>query len=95
MFRKSTKSRRGSGSCIADQLLHNAPESCEIKVVCEGKEVVDQMVETPSPSPSPTPVAASSPSSAVNNHRPSPMASMEENRSNGSVICLCFKSKFV
>ncbi|KAK1575109.1 hypothetical protein Q3G72_002711 [Acer saccharum] len=48
---RKSKSRRGTGSGIADQILHNAPETCEVKIVCEGKEVIDQMTESPSQSP--------------------------------------------
>ncbi|KAK2652683.1 hypothetical protein Ddye_012539 [Dipteronia dyeriana] len=80
---RKSKSRRGSGSGIADQLLHNAPETCEIKIVCEGKEVIDQMMETPSPR------------GRGNQRSQSPKSSLEENQSNDSFACLCFKSKFI
>ncbi|XVF26239.1 hypothetical protein REPUB_Repub13aG0281900 [Reevesia pubescens] len=44
-------SRRGIGG-IANQILQGAPNSCEVKVVCEGKEVItQQMIGSPSPSP--------------------------------------------
>ncbi|KAL5838888.1 hypothetical protein ACOSQ3_016057 [Xanthoceras sorbifolium] len=84
---RKSKSRRGSGIGIADQILHNAPETCEIKIVCEGKEAIDQMMGWPSPSPSP---------SLRDNHQSqSPKASLEENQSKDSFACLCFKSKFI
>ncbi|KAJ0083167.1 hypothetical protein Patl1_09620 [Pistacia atlantica] len=35
---RKLKSRKGNG--IADQILQSAPEGCEIKIVCEGKEVM-------------------------------------------------------
>ncbi|MCD7451515.1 hypothetical protein HAX54_012400 [Datura stramonium] len=45
---KKLKSRKGSGT--ADQILLNAPEFCEVKIICEGKEMVElQMFESPSP----------------------------------------------
>ncbi|KAJ0082865.1 hypothetical protein Patl1_09610 [Pistacia atlantica] len=44
---RKLKSRKGNG--IADQILQSAPEACEIKIVCEGKEVIDQMIKSPSP----------------------------------------------
>jgi len=35
------RSRKGSG--IADQILQNAPEGCDVSIVCEGKEVNEQI----------------------------------------------------
>nr|KYP62819.1 U-box domain-containing protein 33 [Cajanus cajan] len=35
-------SRWGNG--IADNVLKNAPEICDIKIICDGKEVIDQMI---------------------------------------------------
>ncbi|MCD7447638.1 hypothetical protein HAX54_032256 [Datura stramonium] len=44
---KKMKSRRGNGT--ADEIFQNAPEFCEVKIICEGKEVVElQMFESPS-----------------------------------------------
>ncbi|OIT22432.1 PREDICTED: uncharacterized protein LOC109217607 [Nicotiana attenuata] len=44
---KKMRSRRGNGT--ADQILQNAPEFCEVKIICEGKEIVElQMFESPS-----------------------------------------------
>lgn len=31
------RAKRGSG--VAYQLVQNAPESCEVKIICDGKEV--------------------------------------------------------
>ncbi|KAL2341423.1 hypothetical protein Fmac_009363 [Flemingia macrophylla] len=39
---KSVSGRRGHG--IADNVLKNAPEICDIKIICDGKEVIDQMI---------------------------------------------------
>ena len=46
--RKLLKSRRGIIP-IADQIFRSAPITCEVKVVCEGKEVISQMIGSPSP----------------------------------------------
>lgn len=44
---RKMRSRRGNGT--TDQILQNAPEFCEVKIICEGKEVVElQMFESPS-----------------------------------------------
>lgn len=44
---RKMKSRRGIGT--TDEILQNAPEFCEVKIICEGKEVVElQMFESPS-----------------------------------------------
>ncbi|GFQ03091.1 U-box domain-containing protein 33 [Phtheirospermum japonicum] len=45
------KSRKGNG--VVDQIVQNAPEFCEIKIICEGKEMSELMMETPSSSSSP------------------------------------------
>lgn len=29
---------------IADKVLKNAPEICDVKIICDGKEVIDQMI---------------------------------------------------
>ncbi|KAJ0086182.1 hypothetical protein Patl1_07440 [Pistacia atlantica] len=44
---RKLKSKKGNG--IANQILQSAPKACEIKIVCEGKEVINQMIESPSP----------------------------------------------
>ena len=85
------KSRRGSG--IADQVLDNAPEFCEVKIICEGQEVVvDSISESPSPSPSPRANVK------VDVHIPTPTPTRrarpaEENQSNDTFGCPCFKPK--
>ncbi|XP_057498647.1 uncharacterized protein LOC130783142 [Actinidia eriantha] len=85
------KSRRGSG--IADRVLDNAPEFCEVKIICEGQEVVvDSISESPSPSPSPRANVK------VDVHSPTPTPTRrarpaEENQSNDTFGCPCFKPK--
>ncbi|KAJ1427108.1 Rossmann-like alpha/beta/alpha sandwich fold [Sesbania bispinosa] len=37
------KSRSKKGNGIADQVLQNAPENCKVRIICEGKEVNEQM----------------------------------------------------
>ena len=41
MSRKSRSRRRNA---IADKVLKNAQETCDIKIICEGREVIDQMI---------------------------------------------------
>ncbi|KAM1942063.1 hypothetical protein ACFX15_010582 [Malus domestica] len=46
---RKLRSKKGSG--IASQILQNAPEtSCNIKIICKGKEVIDDTVFTGSTS---------------------------------------------
>jgi len=45
-LRKSESNRR---SGIADQILQNASDGCDIKIICEGKEVIDRMIGWSSP----------------------------------------------
>ncbi|XP_057445406.1 U-box domain-containing protein 35-like [Lotus japonicus] len=41
-LRKSWSRRQNA---IADMVLKNAEESCDIKIICEGREVTDQMID--------------------------------------------------
>ncbi|TKY53901.1 U-box domain-containing protein 33 [Spatholobus suberectus] len=36
-------------NAIAAKVLKNAQESCDIKIICEGREVIDQMIDCTSP----------------------------------------------
>ncbi|KAF3969444.1 hypothetical protein CMV_006774 [Castanea mollissima] len=36
--------RRGRGSGIAYWIFQNALDTCDVKIICEGKEVIDQMI---------------------------------------------------
>ncbi|KAK2984247.1 hypothetical protein RJ640_010206 [Escallonia rubra] len=74
---RKSRPRRG----IADQIIPNAPEFCEVIVICEGKQVFeDQMAESPSPSPR-----------GNEEHNRKPV--QEEQQVNGSFTCNCFKPK--
>ena len=78
MDRKS-RSKRGNG--IADQVLQNAPEFCDVKIICDGKEVViDQMT--------------GSPLSLADNASEKPFKLQDECNANDddSFACMCFKS---
>ncbi|XP_055815056.1 uncharacterized protein LOC129884800 [Solanum dulcamara] len=79
---KKLKSRKGNGT--ADQIILNAPEFCEVKIICEGKEMVElQMFESPSPQ-------------ATTGNSPKPIQSHTEDQSqvqNGSFGCGCFKAR--
>lgn len=70
---RKLRSRRGSG--VADQMLQNAPEGCVVKIICEGKEVTEEMIEAPSPR-----------SNDIN-----PKPTQEEDQRNDTVSCMCFK----
>ncbi|KAI8524873.1 hypothetical protein RHMOL_Rhmol13G0183400 [Rhododendron molle] len=77
---RKLRSRRGNE--IAGQVLQNAPEFCEVKIICEGKEVeVGSMSEPPSPHGS----------------SDSPKAPhTQENQRNDSFGCSsCFKMKVI
>ncbi|KAI6704723.1 hypothetical protein NL676_007685 [Syzygium grande] len=73
------KSKKGNG--IADQILQKAPETCEVKIICEGKEVILEQMATESPL---TP-------SQGNTDEPNPM--QEENQCADYFSCMCFKPK--
>ncbi|XP_041027614.1 U-box domain-containing protein 35-like isoform X2 [Juglans microcarpa x Juglans regia] len=73
---RKSESKRGNG--IADQILHNAPETCEIKIVCGGKEVIDRMIVWPSPS---------------SNSKSKSMREGKEDKPHASFLCMCFNFK--
>ncbi|KAA8519233.1 hypothetical protein F0562_013489 [Nyssa sinensis] len=75
---RKMRSRRGSE--IADQIVQNAPEFCEVKLVCEGKEVVDLNLITDSSSP----LAPATPKPIT-----------DKDQSNDSFTCACFKPKVI
>ncbi|QCD79832.1 Rossmann-like alpha/beta/alpha sandwich fold [Vigna unguiculata] len=43
---RKSKSRKGNNS-VADEILRNSPESCKVRIICEGKEVNEQMMISP------------------------------------------------
>lgn len=77
---RKSKSKKGSGG-VGDQVLKSAPESCKVRIICEGKEVNEQMMLS---SPSPQIFTATN---SVNND-----ASVNT-KENDSVLC-CLKPKF-
>ncbi|KAF2306081.1 hypothetical protein GH714_011327 [Hevea brasiliensis] len=80
---RKLRARKGSG--IVDQILANASEFCEIKIICEGKEVADnQTMITGSPSASPRPTGDANASTLQLQDQP--------NANNDSFSCMCFKS---
>ncbi|XP_061344310.1 uncharacterized protein LOC133290259 [Gastrolobium bilobum] len=42
----------GKGNAIADKVLKNVPDVCDVKIICDRKEVIDQMIGSTSSSPS-------------------------------------------
>ncbi|KAG6641952.1 hypothetical protein I3843_09G107300 [Carya illinoinensis] len=76
---RKLRSRRGSG--IADQMLQNARVSCEVKIICEGKGVIEQMTETPSPRDN------------IDDNTPK-QPPQEQDQRNDSFSCMCFKPMF-
>lgn len=87
---KSRKLRSRGGSGIANEILQKAPEFCEVKVVCEGKET-SQLGGSPSPLSSPR---YQDDSFKDNNDHNSSIAEAEQQRNN-SISCMCFKTRFV
>ncbi|KAL1320452.1 hypothetical protein HN51_065156 [Arachis hypogaea] len=73
---RKLRSRKGNG--IADQVLQSAPEMCKVRIVCEGKEISENITGSGlgSGSPSPSPHATSMP------HK--------EPLKKDSVSCTCF-----
>lgn len=78
---RKLRSRR-SGSGIAEQLLKNAPQTCQIKIICDGNEVViDNTIEFPS-----------SRSSSTDNDSKSPHSKGDVQHRDSS-SWMCFKAK--
>ncbi|KAI3456594.1 hypothetical protein Pfo_013257 [Paulownia fortunei] len=71
------RSRRGNG--VTDQILQNASESCEVKIICEGKEMSELPFDSPSPSPSPRATDRA------------PKFAQHQEATNDSFACGCFK----
>ena len=75
---RKLRSRRGNG--IADRVLQNAPEFCDVKIICDGKEVViDRMIGSPL-------------ALADNASEKSFKLQDECNANDDSFACMCFKS---
>ncbi|PON90316.1 Rossmann-like alpha/beta/alpha sandwich fold containing protein [Trema orientale] len=85
------KLRSGKGTGFADQILKSAPETCEVKIICEGTEVImDQMSES-SPSSRGNNVDNNS-SKELDNSKS--MQDVEEDQREEPISCMCFRSKF-
>ncbi|KAK4259167.1 hypothetical protein QN277_005525 [Acacia crassicarpa] len=91
---RKSKSRKGNNG-TAEQILQNVPERCRVRIICEGKEVNQQMLTMMS---SPSPLVATPNSNDRNdNHQiqtPMPMKEDQDHNQNGSVSCNCFKPMF-
>jgi hypothetical protein len=72
------------GNCIAEQVLHNAPENCQVNIICEGLEVNNEDQTFKSPSPRPATLSASSSFK---------LKSQDDTPSNDPFSCMCFGSK--
>jgi hypothetical protein len=83
MNRKS-RSKKGNGG-VADQVVQNAPQNCKVRVICEGKEVNEQMMMMMSPLPSPQIITTTN--NSANND------TSVNTKENDSVLCVCFKPK--
>ncbi|KAE8715135.1 D6 protein kinase like 2 [Hibiscus syriacus] len=82
----------GEAVGIAHQIFESAPKTCEVKVVCEGKDVTANMLGSPLPSPSPLPPDLLSPAANEDYFKVSQEA--DDDRSDDSFACMCFKPKF-
>ncbi|CAN0841375.1 hypothetical protein LINGRAHAP2_LOCUS3255 [Linum grandiflorum] len=86
---KKLKHRKGNTN-IADQVILNAPEGCEISIVCQGHQVmtVDGGTITStgsSPSPSPRHMIDT-------NHKAMELPAASNSNNGESFACMCFKS---
>ncbi|KAK8576074.1 hypothetical protein V6N13_032610 [Hibiscus sabdariffa] len=83
---RKVKSKRSGG--IAHQIFESAPKTCEVKVVCEGKDATANMLGSPSPSDSYSPTANE-------NYFQIPQSQKAyDDRRHDSFACMCFKPKF-
>ncbi|MBA0723916.1 hypothetical protein Golax_004457 [Gossypium laxum] len=80
---RKVKSRRGVR--IAHQIFETAPNTCQVKVICEGKDATAQMLELPLPSPLP------SQSPAANEDQFKVLPEADDDRRNDSFACMCFR----
>lgn len=73
----------GKGSGIADQILQAAPDGCEIKIICQGNQVMmDQAIHSLSPRLNDDPTTTKS------------MQHQQQSNNNEVFSCICFKPKF-
>ena len=71
------------GSSKAEQIYKSAPDYCEVKIICDGKEVAmtDQMTTVPSPHSYPS-------HGKIKDNE-------QKNENKNSVSCICFTRKFM
>ncbi|KAL2253369.1 uncharacterized protein LOC105168059 [Sesamum indicum] len=72
-------SRKGNG--VADEIVQNAPEFCEVKIICEGKEMSEVMAESRS---------SSSTLSLRITHQTAPGSAQDQEHVDESYSCGCF-----
>ncbi|XP_004507584.1 U-box domain-containing protein 35-like [Cicer arietinum] len=77
---RKLRSRKLGKCSVADEIMQNVPQSCNVRIICEGKEVNDQMMSSPSPQ---NQIITTTSANIINT---------KEN--NDSVLCICFKPKF-
>ncbi|KAJ8770301.1 hypothetical protein K2173_013255 [Erythroxylum novogranatense] len=75
------KLRAKKGNGVVDQVLQNAPEFFEIKIICDGKEVDDEIMS-----------GLASPLANHNSPKHMPQLKQQQPTSNDSFACMCFKS---
>lgn len=90
---RRSKYKRGSG--IADQIVEDAPQYCEVKIICNGKEANDRTISSSSPHDSD--YTAKSPQlqdESITNDNNNNIVHNDRNNSNNndSFACMCFKS---
>ncbi|KAK6154584.1 hypothetical protein DH2020_008832 [Rehmannia glutinosa] len=78
-FKRMRSRKLGNG--VADQIVQGAPEFCEVKIICEGKEISEMMMESPSVSSSHRSTADSTPK----------FVQEQEQTGIDSAACGCFK----
>ncbi|KAK4764591.1 hypothetical protein SAY86_025681 [Trapa natans] len=87
---RKLRARRGTG--VADQLLQNVPEGCDLKIICEGNEVT---VDPPPSTNDQSPQSPATPSPLNGSSRDRSTPVHEGNGSSSSISCMCFRSKFI
>ncbi|XP_073059991.1 U-box domain-containing protein 33-like [Primulina eburnea] len=76
------KIKSGKGNGVIDQILNNAPEFCDVKIICERKEMAELMVESSPSSPSPSPRSIDA----------SPKLAQDQQKTENDLFgCGCFK----
>ncbi|XP_058115319.1 U-box domain-containing protein 37-like [Magnolia sinica] len=78
----TTKSNIRKGSGKARYVQKNAPGSCKVKIICEGKEVIEQMNSPPS-----------SPLDETDGSKV--QSSLQGDEGSGPISCTCFSTKFI